>query len=116
MKLIELNRLLESKKKSVQKKISSLKEHREKLDQTFLSLFEATEDGSFFDISQEYIQGLSGNIGDLERKDKEHSDSAMTAANKIVEQLRVVYNRVDGILYFKTRVLDPFAQIKGPQD
>lgn len=67
-------------------------------------------------MSQEYIQGLSSNIGELERKDKEHSNLAMTAANKIVEQLQVVYDRVDGVLYFKTRVLDPFTQIKGPQD
>lgn len=94
--------------------ISSLKEHLEKLEQTFLSLFEATEDGSFFDVSQEYIQGLSGNIGKLERKDKEHTDLVMSTANKIVDQLKYAMNIVDEV--FKIRVLDPYAEIKNPQD
>ena len=61
--------------------------------------------------SQQFIARLSINISELENKEMEHSDLAMETANKIVDQLQAVMNKVEG-LTFKTRFTDPYSEIK----
>jgi len=59
---------------------------------------------------------LDSNISALEKKDNEHSDLAMETAKKIVEQLQLAMDIVDGklTLTFKTRLTDPYLPITKP--
>ncbi len=58
---------------------------------------------------------LESNISALEKKGKEHSDLAMETAKKIVEQLQLAMDRVEGkSLTFKTRLTEPYVPITKP--
>ena len=57
---------------------------------------------------------LDSNIRELEMKDQVHKDLAMEIANKLVYQLQTVMNKVEGIFNFKTRMTDPYVEIKEP--
>ncbi len=62
---------------------------------------------------------VDGNISALEKKRKEHSDLAtdlaMETAKKVVEQLQLAMDRVEGkSLTFKTRLTEPYKPITKP--
>ncbi len=72
LKVIELKRLLERKKREVQIKIDGLKEERTQLKMNLLRINEFFKDESFRSTSNELIVRLSNNISELEMKDKVH--------------------------------------------
>jgi hypothetical protein len=72
LKVNELKRLLERKKREVQIKIDSLKEERTQLKMNLLRINVLYKDESFRNTSNELIVRLSNNISELEMKDKEH--------------------------------------------
>ena len=72
LKVNELKRLLEKKKREVQIKIDGLKEERTQLKMNLLRINEFFKDESFRSTSNVLIVRLSNNISELEMKDKEH--------------------------------------------